>query len=137
MSYAIPILSYPCHKFVRLSCSGPQMKFSRTLHCGSSFALHNVQQAQQDLFATTARADSSLPPALGWDAAGAGSCAPADPRLRGGRRRGGQLVGGSACGGPPAYGRYWSTGRCFRYSYSTHTRSAGAERLILSGEVKI
>ena len=30
-------------------------------------------------------------------------------------------------------GRYWSTGWCFRYAYSSHTRSAGAERSILSG----
>ena len=37
MSYATT-MSYPCHKFVRLSCSGQQMKFSRILHCGSSSA---------------------------------------------------------------------------------------------------
>ena len=30
-------------------------------------------------------------------------------------------------------GRYWSTGWCFRYAYSSHTLSAGAGRSILSG----
>ena len=33
-------MSYPCHKFVRLSSAGQQMKFSRKLHCGSSLAYH-------------------------------------------------------------------------------------------------
>ena len=64
-------MSYPCHKFVRLSCPGPQMKFSRKSHWGSSSARHctafiKLIQAQRVFFATAAPADSSFAPGLGW-----------------------------------------------------------------------
>ena len=94
-------MSYPCHKFVRLSCAGQQMKFSRKLHCGSSLAYHCTAFIKHNkIYLPPPRARKPpLPPALGGDAAGAGSCAPADPRQRGGRwlggrRRRGLLVGG-------------------------------------------
>ena len=88
-------MSYPCHKFVRLSGSGPQMKFSRKLHCGSSSAYHGTVfiklliQAQQDLFATAAPADSSFAPCLGWASRRRGLLRAGRPR-----RRGGLLFGG-------------------------------------------
>ena len=32
-------MSYPCHKFVRLSCPGPQMKFGTAYHCTAFFKI--------------------------------------------------------------------------------------------------
>ena len=91
-------MSYPCHKFVRLSGADPKMKFSRKLHCGSSLAYHGTAFIKHNkIYLSPPRARTlPLPPALGGDAAGSGSCTvtPADPRQRGGRRRGGRLVSG-------------------------------------------
>ena len=103
-------MSYPCHKFVRLSGAGPQMKFSRKLHCGSSLAYHGtafIRVKHNKIYLPLPRARTPpLPPALGGDAAGSGSYAPADsdPRQRGGRRTGSAGAGaglsaGSAGGG--------------------------------------
>ena len=96
-------MSYPCHKFVRLSCSGQQMKFSRKLHCGSSSssAYHGTAFIKHNkIYLPPPRARTPpLPPALGGDAAGAGSCAPTDPRWSGGRRRGGRRSWGLLVGG--------------------------------------
>ena len=79
---AIPIhalsMSYVC-QCVRLSGSGPQMKFSRKLHCGSSSAYHGTAFIKHNkIYLPKPRArNPPLPPALGGDPAGAGSCAPA------------------------------------------------------------
>ena len=83
-------MSYPCHKFVRLSGSGPQMKFSRKLHCGSSSAYHGTAFIKHNkIFLPPPRPRTPpLPPALGGDAAGAGS---SGVRLWGVRRRMGLL----------------------------------------------
>ena len=78
-------MSYPCHKFVWLSGAGPQMKFSRKLRFEFSIPLHSVHQAQQDLFATAARADSSFAPCLGWGRRRRGLLRAGGPRRRGGR----------------------------------------------------
>ena len=68
-------MSYPCHKFVRLSGSGPQMKFSRKLRCGSSSAYHGTAFIKHyKIYLPPPRARTPpLPPALGGDATGAGS----------------------------------------------------------------
>ena len=109
-------MSYPCHKFVRLSGSGLQMKFSRKLHWGSSLAYHCTAFIKhKKIYLPPPRVwTPPLPPALGGDAAGAGSCAPSDHRLRGGRLRGGRLRGGRrrwgllvAGGDLLAYGASW------------------------------
>ena len=74
-------MSYPFHNFVRLSGSGPQMKFRRKLHCGSSSEYHNTAFIKHNkIYLPLPRPRTPpLPPALGGDAACAGSCAPADP----------------------------------------------------------
>ena len=78
-------MSYPRHKFVRLSGAGPQMKFSRKLHCGPSSAYHCTAFIKHNkIYLPLPRPRTPpLPPALDGDAAGSGSCAPADPRQRG------------------------------------------------------
>ena len=85
-------MSYPCHKFVRLSCSGPQMKLCQKSHCGSGSTYHCTAFIKHNKsFLPPPRSRTPpLPPALGGDAAGAGSCAPSDPRRSGGRSRGGR-----------------------------------------------
>ena len=67
-------MSYPCHKFVRLSGSGPANEIQQEIALQFKFCipLHSVHQAQQDLFATSSALTPALPPALGGDA-GAGS----------------------------------------------------------------
>ena len=56
-------MSYPCHKFVRLSSSGQQMKFSRKLHCGSSSAYHCTAFIKHNkIYLPLPRADSSFAP---------------------------------------------------------------------------
>ena len=94
-------MSYPCHKFVRLFCADPQMKFSRKLHCCSSLAYHSTAFIKHNkiYLPPPDELNLPLPPALGGDAAGSGSCAPADPRKHGGRRRGGCRRGGRLVGG--------------------------------------
>ena len=92
-------MSYPCHKFVRLSDAGPQMKFSRKLHCCSSLAYHCTAFIKHNKIYLQPPREQTPPllPALGGvrgDAAGSGSGAPADPRQRGGRLRGGRWRGG-------------------------------------------
>ena len=91
-------MSYPCHKFVPwqvpsqvvLSRFRPEMKFliSRKfkLHCCSSSAYHCTafikHTVHTKIYLLSPRARTPLLPAafkLGGDAAGAGSCAPADP----------------------------------------------------------
>ena len=92
-------MSYPCHKFVRLSCSGQQMKFTRKLHCCSGeFCIprHSIHQAQQDLFATATRADSSFAPDLGWGPRQRGS-AGAGAAGAGASSSAGSAGGGSTC----------------------------------------
>ena len=95
-------MSYPCHKFVRLSGSGPRMKFSRKLHCGSdsssSFAYHCTAFIKHNkIYLPLPRARTPpLPPALGGDAAGAGSCAPTDPTGAGACSLAVSVGGGSA-----------------------------------------
>ena len=82
-------MSYPCHKLVRLSGSGPQMKFSLKLHCGSSsactIAFINIKYNKIYLPPVPARATPPLPPLpplpQGGDAAGAGPCPPAVPAV--------------------------------------------------------
>ena len=90
-------MSYRCHKFVRLSGSGRQMKFSGKLHCGSSSACRGTAFIKHNkIYLPLPRTRTPhLPPALGGNAAGAGSFAQADPAcgLRGVRRRGSRLVG--------------------------------------------
>ena len=73
--------SYPYHKFVQLSCSGPHMEFSRKLHCCSSSAYHCTAFINHNkIYLLLPRAlTPSLPPALSGDTASAGSCAQADP----------------------------------------------------------
>ena len=51
---------------------------------------HGVHHAQQDLFATAARADSSSTPGLGWGRRRRGLLRASGRRLRGGRLRGGR-----------------------------------------------
>ena len=93
----VPCLSmtYSCHKFVKLSGAGPQVKFSRKLQCDSSSAYHGTTFIKHNKIYLPPQRPRTPPlpparPALGGDAAGpgAGFCAPADPRQRGGRRRG-------------------------------------------------
>ena len=94
-------MSYPCHKFVRLFCADPQMKFSRKLHCRSSLAYHGTAVIKHNKIylppppAPRART-LPLPPALDGDAAGSGSCAPADPAGAGAGWSVGSAGGGSA-----------------------------------------
>ena len=96
----MPCLSmfYPCHKFVRLSGAGPQMKFSRKLHCDSSSAYHGTALIKHnEIYLPLPRAlTPPLPPVLGGDAAGAGFCAPADPAGAGSGSSAGSVGGGSA-----------------------------------------
>ena len=85
-------MSYPCHKFVRLSGSGPANKIQPEIallfeFCIPLHSVHQAQAAQQDFFATAARADSSFAPGLGWGRRLRGLL-----RARGPRRRGGRLV---------------------------------------------
>ena len=84
-------MSYPCHKFVRLSGSGPQMKFSRKLHCGSSSAYHGTAFIKHNkIYLPPPRAwTPPLPHGLGWGRRRRGLL-----RARGPSRRGGRLVGG-------------------------------------------
>ena len=91
-------MSYPCPKFVRLSGSGLQMKFSRKLHCGSSLAYHGTAFIKHNkIYLPLPRARTPpLPPALGGDAAGAGTCAQADPAGAGASSSAGSVGGGSA-----------------------------------------
>ena len=95
-------MSYPCHKFVRLSCSGQQMKFSRKLHCGSSSssAYHSTAFIKHNkIYLPPPRARTPpLPPALGGDAAGAGSCAQADPVCAGAAGWSAGSAGGGSAG---------------------------------------
>ena len=97
--------SCPCHKFVRLSGSGQQMKFSRKLHCGSNSAYHSTAFIKHNkIYLPPPRPRTPpFPPALGGDAAGAGFCAPADPAGAGA----GSSAGSAGWGGPPAYGASW------------------------------
>ena len=88
-----PLRSYSCHKFVRLSCSG-QIQPEIALLFEFCIPLHSVHQAQQDLFATAPRADSSFASCLGWGRRLHWLLRAGGPRLRGGRQRGGLLVGG-------------------------------------------
>ena len=102
-------LAYPCHNLFLFRRMRPAHEIQPIIELWFDFCIlqHSVLQAQQDLFATAARADSFFAPGLWWGrcrrgllrAAGAGSCAPADPRRRRGRQcgglwRGGRLVGG-------------------------------------------
>ena len=60
-------MSYPCHKFVRLSAGfRPSNEIQQEIALLFKFCIpqHSVHQAQQDLFATAAPADSSFAPAL-------------------------------------------------------------------------
>ena len=102
-------MTYPCHKFVLLSGSGSQMKFSRKLHCGSSSAYHCTAFIKHNkIYLPLPRARTPpLPPALGGDAAGAGSWAPADPAGAGAAGAGAGSSAGSVGGGPPAHGASW------------------------------
>ena len=61
------------------------MKFSRKLHCGSSSAYHGTAFIMHNkIYLPPLRALTPLQPrALGGDAAGAGSCAPADAACAG------------------------------------------------------
>ena len=91
-------MSYPCHKFVKLSGAGLQMKFSRKLQCDSSSAYHGTTFIKHNkIYLPPQRPRTPpLPPALGGDAAGAGSCAPADPAGAGAGSSAGSAGGGSA-----------------------------------------
>ena len=95
------------------------MKFSRKLHCCSSLAYHGtafIRVKHNKIYLPLPRARTPpLPPALGGDAAGAGSCVP--PPARGPPERGAPTQGppargqarwlGPPAGGPPAYGASW------------------------------
>ena len=74
------------------------MKFSRKLNCGSSSAYHGTAFIKHNkIYLPQPRPRTPpLPPALGGDAAGAGSCAPADPAGAGAGSSAGSAGGGSA-----------------------------------------
>ena len=96
----------PIHVISLSGCLVHEIQQEIALRFEFCIPLHSIHQAQQDLFATAAPAESArtppLPPALGGDAAGAGSCAQADPA---GAGAGSSL--GPPAGGPPAYEASW------------------------------
>ena len=104
----MPCLSmpYPCHKFVRLSGAGPANEIRQEIALRFEFCTpqHSVHQAQQDLFDTAARADSSLAPGLGWGRRRRGLLRAGGPRRRGGSRRGGRRRGGRHVSGVRRWG---------------------------------
>ena len=91
-------MSYLCHKFVRLSSAGPQMKFSRKLHCGSSSAYHSTAFIKHNkIYLPPPRADSSFAPGL-------------TPPVRAPARRRTLPARGTQARGPPASGGGGSAG---------------------------
>ena len=91
-------MSYPCHMFVGLSGSDPQVKFSRKLHSSSSSAYHGTAFIKHNkIYLPLPRQQTPpLPPALGGDAAGAGSSRQRTPPARGPARWRGPPAGGAA-----------------------------------------
>ena len=100
-------MSYPCHKFVKLSGAGHQMKFSRKLQCDSSSASRGTTFIKHNNICLPPQRPRTppLPPALGGDAAGAVFCGP--PPARGPPARGPACRRGPPAWGPPAYGASW------------------------------
>ena len=110
-------MSYKCHKFVRLSGSGSQMKLSRKLHRGSGSAYHSTvyiaESSGTTRFICHCRARGLLL-SLGWGCRQCELLRAGGPRLRGvpasargppARRPARRL--GQPTGDPPTYEASW------------------------------
>ena len=96
ISFHVICHAYPCpiHVISLSGCLAPEIQQEIALWFEFCIPRHSVHQAQQDLFATATRADSSFASCLGWGRRRGGLL-----RAGGPSRRRGRLVAGSAGGG--------------------------------------